>query len=178
MKGISSLVFIFILFSSAGCKKNSVISHEQEILFQFEYVNYAWGYQHNGFIINSKGEILVYNNPDHWNFPDNNFNLTADQVTENLSACTATGKKISPEELQKYTGYIKNIASSRVTAPKNEGADAGSLEFICYQFSENTLSYKGYIIKMEGDYTCENLNFYSKKVTAWLKDINNNLPQL
>ena len=28
---------------------------------------------------------------------------------------------------------------------------------------------------MEGDFTCENLNFYSKKIFIWLKNINDNL---
>jgi hypothetical protein len=54
---------------------------------------------------------------------------------------------------------------------KNVAADAGSLEYLCYQFSENSRTYKGTLIKMEGDFTCENLNFFSKKVAAWLKNI-------
>jgi len=28
---------------------------------------------------------------------------------------------------------------------------------------------------MEGDFTCENLNFFTKKVTTWLKNINDTL---
>ena len=88
-----------------------------------------------------------------------------------------SGKKISKAELQKHTNYIKNIASSKVTAPKNVAADAGSSEFICYQFSENTGMYKGYIIKTEGDFRSENLNFYSKKVFLWMRTINNSLPK-
>jgi hypothetical protein len=30
---------------------------------------------------------------------------------------------------------------------------------------------------MEGDFTCENLNFYSKKVAAWMREINNSLTE-
>ena len=33
----------------------------------------------------------------------------------------------------------------------------------------------GCLIKMEGDFTCENLNFFSKKVSAWLKNIHGSL---
>ena len=80
-------------------------------------------------------------------------------------------KLIETEELRKYSGFIPNIVSSKVTAPKNQNADAGSTKFICYQFSESTGTYKGTLIKMEGDITCENLNFYSKKVAAWLREI-------
>lgn len=85
------------------------------------------------------------------------------------------GKKIPAEELQKYTNFINNIASSQVTAEKNVAADAGSAEYICYQYSESTNTYKGSVIKKEGDFTCENLNFHSKKVTAWMKEINSRI---
>jgi hypothetical protein len=177
MKSSSEKIFLItllVLFIT-GCKKNYVISDKQVILFQLEYINYAWGYQHNGFIIDNEGNVLTYSNPEDWNFPDNDFSLSESQVAGNIGNCIQSGKKIPKEELQKYTNYIKNIASSKVTAIKNVAADAGSLEFICYQFSESTGMYKGYLIKMEGDFTCENLNFYSKKVAAWMKDINYNL---
>lgn len=179
MKSFSvKIFFISLLFLvSTGCKKNYNISNKQEILFQFDYVNYAWGYQHNGFIIDKEGDVLTYNNPEIWNFTDNDFSLTTGQVNENIGYCLNSGKKISEAELQKYTSYIKNIASSKVTAPKNVAADAGSSEFICYQFSEDTGKYKGYIIKTEGDFRSENLNFYSKKVISWMRMIKNTLPK-
>ena len=164
-----------LLLILTGCKKNYIISGKQEVLFQLEYINYTWGYQHNGLIIDTEGKVLTYDNPEDWNFPDNNFNLNKSQVVENMSKCMLTGKIIPKEELQKYSNYIKNIALSKVTALKNVAADAGTLEFICYQFSESSQTYKGYIIKMEGDFTCENLNFYTKKVAAWMRDINNSL---
>ena len=168
------LIFLLVLLIT-GCKKNYIISDKQAILFQLEYVNYAWGYQHNGFIIDNEGNVMTYSNPEDWNFPDNDFTLSESQVAENINKCVQTGKNIPKEELKKYTNYIKNIASSKITALKNVAADAGSLEFICYQFSESTGTYKGYLIKMEGDFTCENLNFYSKKVAAWMRDIGNSI---
>jgi len=170
------LVKIFIIpltvLFITECKKNNVICEKQAILFQVEYVNYAWGYQHNGFIIDGEGNVLTYKNPQNWNFSDKGFDLSQNQIKENISNCMHSGKKIPKEELQKYTNYIKNISSSKVTALKNVAADAGSLEYICYQFSENSETYKSCLIKMEGDFTCENLNFFSKKVTVWLKNIN------
>ena len=165
------VVIALLLLSVSGCKKNYIINDKQAILFQLEYVNHAWGYQHYGYLIDNQGNILTYNNPVNWNFPDKSFYLSETHVNENISKCIKAAGKISEEELQKYTSYITNIASSKVTALKNMSLDAGSTEFICYQFSESNKVYRGYLIKMEGDFTCENLNFYSKKVTAWMKEI-------
>lgn len=165
-----SLILFLALFIS-GCKKNSGINEKQAILFQVDYVNYAWGYQHNGILIDNEGNVLSYKNPQNWNFQDAELNITDSQVRDNMSGCMNSGKRIPVDELKKFSGYIRNIASSKVTAPKNVAADAGSLEFICYQYSEQSGIYKGTLIKKEGDFTCENLNFYSKKVSSWLKNI-------
>lgn len=172
------LKIFFILFTSvlfAACRKNIVINTKQAILFQVDYINYAWGYQHNGFIIDNEGKVLTYKNPQEWIFPDKDLKLTGNQVHDNIEKCLFSGKIIPPDELIKYARYIKNISSSKVTATKNVAADAGSLEYICYQFHESSDTYKGSLIKMEGDFTCENLNFYSKKVAIWLKNINETL---
>jgi hypothetical protein len=174
---IRLLSILIIAFSACGCQKDHLVNEGQDILFQREYINYAWGYQHNGFIIESNGNVLTFNNPDKWNFPDKDKKLTEQQVKENISLCTLSDKKISKTELQKYFNYIDNISSSKITAPKSVGADMGSLVYYCYQFSENSSAYKASIIKMEGDYECENLNFYSKRVVDWMKDIYLDIPR-
>lgn len=174
MKANYIKIFLFLIAAllASGCKKNIVINEKQAILFQVDYVNYAWGYQHNGFIIDNEGNVLTYKNPENWNFPDKNFNLSESEVNENLRDCEYSGRRVPKDELQKYASHIKNISLSKVTALKNESADEGSLEFICYQFSDKSGNYKGSLIKMQGDFTCENLNFYSKRISIWLKNIN------
>ena len=170
------IMFLFLLtVILTGCKKNMVINDRQAVIFEFEYVNYAWNYQHYGFLIDSEGNVLTYNNPETWNFPDRELRISEDQVAENLSMCTHSGIRIPKSELQKYSNHIKNIASSKVSALKNAADDAGSSEYICYQYSESSGMYKGTIIKMEGDFTCENLNFYSRRIAEWMKNINNSI---
>ncbi len=161
---------MFFLLAISSCRKNYEINDSQILLFQYDYVNYTWGYQHMGFLIDDEGTILTYYNPEEWNFPDIDLVLSEKEANENIERCTPAGKKIEEQELQKFINYIRFIASSKVTAVKHVAADAGTTEFICYQFSEDTGTYKGYLVKMEGDFACENLNFYSKKVVAWLKD--------
>jgi hypothetical protein len=174
MKTFQINIFVILLTASfiTCCKKNTAINIKQAILFQVDYVNYARGYQHNGFIIDNQGNVLTYKNPQNWNFPDKDLKLSESQVRDNIGNCLNSGKKISFEELNKYANYIKNISSSKVTALKNVAADAGSTAYICYQFSEKSGTYKGCLLKMEGDSTCENLNFFTKKVVTWLKNIN------
>jgi len=178
MKNSLRFIFLILTFSvtASGCKKNIAISNRQTILFEYEYINYAFNYHHYGFLIDNEGNVFTYSNPEGWNFPDRELRISDNQIAENLAMCTPSGIKVPGSELQKYSNHIKNIASSRVTALKNAADDAGSSEYICYQYSESSGMYKGTIIKMEGDFTCENLNFYSRKVAEWMKNINSSLP--
>lgn len=172
-------VYILLLLSALSfesCKeKPHIINLEQVILFQMDYINFAWGYHHHGFMIDSDGRILTYENPEKWNFADDNLILTEDQIAENISMCRILPERIPLETLNKYSSYINNIAGSKITARRQTGADAGTLQFICYKFSGNSMMYKGFLIKTEGDFTEENLNFYSKKVVSWMKEINENI---
>jgi hypothetical protein len=166
-------IFVFLSSFFSGCKKDHIISENQQILFQCDYQNAAWGFQHEGFYIDNKGSILTYNNPGNWHFNDQYYVLTDKQVKENINKCEVSPGKIPIEELKKYTNLIHNIALSKVSARNYEAYDSGITEFICFQYSELTGTYKGHLIKMEGDITCENLNFFSKKVAAWIRNSGN-----
>lgn len=169
------LLLAVLLLSATSCRKSFIINEKQILFFQYDHVNHAWGNQHHGFAIDNEGNILTYNNPGDWNFPDNDLVISDADIEENLTKCAPAGIKVEEDELEKFATYIRHIAMSKVTAPRNVAADAGKTEFICYVYSSNTGLYKGYLIKMEGDFTAENLNFYSKKVTVWMKDILKNI---
>jgi hypothetical protein len=173
--GIKILLILLLAIMVTGCRERYILSDKQVILFQMEYINYAWGYQHHGYFIDNEGNVLTYNNPEEWNFPGENFILTQDKLFANLSKCTKYERIIPRLELEKTSKHIANIAASKVTAEKNVGADMGSLTYNCFQFDESSLTYKGYLIKKEGDYTCENLNLFSKKVASWIKEAGDNL---
>lgn len=171
------IILIGILFaiSLQGCKKSYVASDKQLILFQYDYINFAWGYTHEGFYIDDKGNIYEYQNPEGWNFHKGDYNLTDVQMAENLAKCTLSDKKVDIAELSRFSSHIRNLAASKVTAMKNEAADAGTITYLCYSYNEQSSVYKGTLIKMEGDFSCENLNFFSRKISLWLKGINTGL---
>jgi hypothetical protein len=179
MKPLSLRILTVILISIAftDCQKTYTVSKSQEVLYQFEYINNSQGYAHSGFFVDVNGNILRYNLPAKWNFPKEGQTLSKQEVLENISASKTTGDKISPEELQKYINYIDNIAASKVTSPKNIAAEAGLSSYYCFQFSENSSTYKRTVIKTEGNSECENLNFFSKKVVVWMNEIRGSISE-
>jgi hypothetical protein len=161
----------FSTITLESCRKGNGLSDDQKILFQYSYVNYAWGLNNQGFLIDNEGNLLVYNQPEKWNFPDKNSTLSQAQVAENLTYCTATGRKVTDAELQKFASYITNLAASKVTNKKAVAADMGTFNYYCFSYSPGSSSYRQITIKTQGDFECENLNFYSKKVVEWMNQM-------
>ena len=167
------LLLLIILFS--GCQKDNAVNEDQKILFQYSYTNWAWVPNNQGLLITGDGSVLLYDNPEKWNFPDSQNELTQAQVEENLSYCTPTRLKIPQGELQKYAKFINNFASSKVSAPVSRGADMGAFSYLCFQFSKSSNNYKTVTIRVRGDWEYENLNYFSKKTVDWLDIIRSEL---
>jgi len=164
-------ILLLIVVLASGCKKSDFSTSGQVILFQYDHVR---GINHHGFIIDNEGNVFTYNT-DEMNFPDRDLEILQDKADEYLGQCEFSGIKIAGEELLKYARYIEYIASSKVTAPRDTRDDTGTIRFICYQFDESSGLYIGQLIKMKGDYTRENLNFHSRKISSWMREIGREL---
>jgi hypothetical protein len=170
--------FLFVLpLVLSSCQQTYVVSKAQIILFQYEFINSAGTPTHSGFFIDVTGNVLAYNIPAKWNYPKEDQILTKEEVIENNTYCRKTGIKISAADLQKHINYIDNIAASKVTSPKTIAADSAISSWYCYQYSDNSATYKRTIIKTEGRSECENLNFFSKKTVLWMNEIRNRISQ-
>ncbi len=166
-----SLLIVLLL---QGCKKTFVSNDNQVILFQYDYIAEN---DHHGFFIDRKGHIITYRNPADWLFAGDDQVYTEDQLARNLKKSSYTGITVPEEELARYEKYIRYLALSKVSAPRNTSSDGGTARFLCYEYSANTGAYRGTVIKTEGAVSSENLNFYSKRMASWLKDICNSLPE-
>jgi hypothetical protein len=169
------IVFLAIIILSGSCRKSTGLNEKQDILFQVDYLNYSLGFEHRGLYIDKTGEVFSYNNPEDWNFTDDDMTISGEQMRNNIKKCKVSPNPVNSDEMMRHTAHIRNISSSKVTAQKNVAADAGTLLFICYTYSEKSDTYKGTIVKMEGNFTSENLNFYSKKLVAWLRSVSESL---
>ena len=170
-------ILITICYLSASCQNTYVVSGSQEIIFQVEYFNNVEVYEHWGYFIDVNGNVFSYNLPEKWNFPGDDQTISKKEAMENLASSKLTEIKIPKSELQKYINYIDNIAASKVTLSQSKSTIEGTLSYYCYQYSENSSSYKRTIIKTKGHSKCENLNFYSKKVVAWMNEIGAYVPK-
>jgi hypothetical protein len=173
---IPACLLITSLFTFEGCRKTYTLSEDQKILFQYSYIRDSGNTENQGFIIDKEGNVLIYNQPEKWNFPDQGSILTQAQVAENLKSCTGTGIKVPPAELKKFESYIINLAASKVSARKTTGTEKGTFNYYCFTYSSDDATYKQVTIRTHGDFVCENFNFFARKVAEWMNLILQGLP--
>ena len=155
-----------------SCDQREVpVPAEQEILFEVYYINYAWGKQHNGFLIDKNGNIKTYKNPEDWNFPSADKEISADQIAKNLTKTTLASTKISQEELNDYASRIYTIDQTKLSKPENVGADMGESIFATYNYDAEKQTYKQVLISKSGDWKTENKDKSAQEIKNWLSDI-------
>ena len=175
MKNLIITLITSVLFVS--CTKDKVtIPSSQKILFGCFFINYAWGYNHQGFFIDNEGKIMNFSqignhNDVSWNFPDEYGNISESALMENLQKTTINETKIDKNTLKLYSDKIYSVEDDDFTEYQAM-YDAGASICVCYHYDENTGMYKQVLLSQEGDWVKTNNNEYAKQISDWLSSIN------
>lgn len=158
-----------------GCSNDEIkVSDEQEILFEVNYVNYAWGYQNRGYLIDKMGRIRRYENPKDWKFASPG-PLTAAEMDENLSKTTFATYTIPLAELEQYVNVLKKVSDGDFTDPVNKMADAGATSYYVYHFDPGTKTYRTVLLQSVGDTDVFNRDPDAKRIADWLVTVSQKL---
>ena len=178
MKNFRLFIFLaLVYFSLTGCAKESSIDKtnilSQKIFFQYEYVNYAWGFQHQGWFIDSTGNVYSYNLPenDAWKRGDENGVISASDLNENMSKANLTGYRINTGELASKVDLINKAKLGEITEPVWAAADAGAMIYSCYTYDSSTKSYKKILLKQLGDYRADNKSKSADYLYRWMESV-------
>ncbi len=165
-----SAILVSLLF---GCIQ--IIEYRQDdvrpMIFQSEYTNYAWGYNHNGWIMESSGEVKRFQKKASWVFPDSLGYIAENDMQKNILACDSIMASVSPNVFSKYANKAFTCANGTLTKPKNTMADAGEHIYCFYLYDAGRKKYKRFILDMTGDWSQENLAPNAKEVVDWMKTI-------
>jgi hypothetical protein len=166
---MKSLIPVFCCFLFYSCEKTEIVN--QQVLFQIEYSNAAWGIQHKIWLVDSSAVLSVYNLPPKWNHPDQNGYLSLDEMNENISQVETFGCNIDKSDLQKYSSMIGEAKKGQLTGPERRMYDAGTSVFSGFIFDRKRERYQQVILLQEGDIYSENLSEAAKEIYTWLKTL-------
>lgn len=165
-------IFLYTVVSISCEKDNYQILSDQPVLFQFNYINYAWGYQHTGWFIDPYGSIHGYNLPNKWVFPESDGYISKIDLLTNLrSADKEYVYRISSSELATYTNLIIRASNGAISDLVNAACDAGVASYNCYIWDTGKQKYKAVLLKQDGDFEQKNTSKEAEKITDWLEEI-------
>ncbi len=170
MKTLWFMVSVFVLFLFHGCDEPET-DQNTEIIFQFEYINYAWSFQHRGFLIDKEGKILSFEKPAGWIFPENN-SITTKDLINNLNKALKISGQVELKKLEEMTEIALGISNESLTKPENRMADAGTEGYYFFRLNSETRKYERTTLLQRGDWSQENKGKDADTVIKWLLEIN------
>ncbi len=141
------------------------IEIDQKIVFMWDYVNFAWGYENHGSFVDNKGNKVGYELSDErWKESSREEELSYLESMEYGES--DTHGKIDMSELEEYYSYLYKIDPNAEVTEEYVADDAGqrTLYGIVYR-EENIPTFV--LIRSEGDCIYVNTDPYAKKIAEW-----------
>lgn len=151
-----------------GCSGEEFpVPDDQEIFFEVNYVNYAWGFQNDGFLIDKTGRVRTFDKPKDWKFAGSR-PLTAVEMDERLAKTTVSKYTVPANELARYIKKMKRVSDKDFTKPSNRGADMGASAYYVYRYDSGSKTYHAVLLQSVGDNDVYNKDSDAKEIAEWL----------
>jgi len=140
--------------------------------FQYEYVNYAWGFNHRGFTITPAGEVYLFDKTTPWIFAENN-ELPFSTLLKNISASVKKDTLISQKDMELLQQYAAYASVGKMSTPVVQGADIGALvcKIIVPDPTNPPNNYREVILTQTGDVETHNLSADASVIADWLSKL-------
>lgn len=159
-------ILVGVLFSA--CSDDVQVPNEQQVYFEVNYANQAWGNQFKGFLIDKDGRILTYDKPAKWIAAEATAMLSSGQLEANLSQTIVSGQQIGAADLDKFATKAKQISDAAFSKPVNGGVDLGLTRFYSYHFDAATKTYRLKLLRQTGNVVIHNTDSHAEDVADWL----------
>ncbi len=164
------LLLPFLLSASCVDEELETKPAQMTIYFQFEYVNHAWGYQHQGFIIDQAGNVYDYEQPENWDWPEDN-KINRLNFESNLSQAEARLSLLDESDIRTMEVLALQARHGELTQQKYVMADAGADIYAVYIAEKDSPTLTKFLLQQRGDLYQKNTSSASDQLTEWLIDI-------
>ncbi|MBN1756814.1 MAG: hypothetical protein JW863_00765 [Chitinispirillaceae bacterium] len=139
------------------------------VLFLKTYYNYAWGYTHCGFFIDSAGTVFTYTFSEEDSVPYLLRNDTVPEIvlTRLFEKGTPTGKTVPADSLQLMYGFADGAAAGMLTTGYG-CEDFGVCRYSMLLYDPTVGGMKEVICFQQGDETVCNTSPEAKTVARWM----------
>lgn len=171
MKNLFQILVLLLLFSACDYVEVAPQEETSTLIFQSEYTNYAWGYNHNGWMMGNSGELKRFQKKAAWVFPDAQGYVSEADMLKNLAACDSVIAKISTGDFSKFASMALTCADGPLSKAENKMADAGAHVYCFYLYEANQKRYRRVLLDMAGDWSQQNLAPNARVIVDFMKNI-------
>lgn len=164
-------IFILILLLSACEKKKSF--ETRKIVFEYDYINYAWGYQHKGWLVDTNGVVRLHQSADEhetWKLADNSGYISENDLQHNYDLSDTVIYNLDPSEVKGKITLLNSISENDLSEKSHPMADAGVGSLYGYVWDKNVQKYKRIFLAQSGDIAQVNNNANAVILKNWLID--------
>ncbi|MCJ7449769.1 MAG: hypothetical protein MUO72_19000 [Bacteroidales bacterium] len=159
-------ILILCIALLTGCEKITDIN--QQILFQVEYMNAAWGPQHHVRLVDSSGIVTSYDLPVIWNHPNSNGYISLFKMNENIVQTGEIDCTINKNILKKYFNKLDEAEKGDISDPEHRMYDAGITIYSGFLYDSHKEMYKQVFIRQVGDMYIENESNDANDIYNWM----------
>lgn len=148
-----------------ACTENESLDIKQKVIFIQQYINFASGYQNNGYFIDNKGNVIEFDlSEEGQQYADPLRMVGYFEKQEN----PIIKKTFSQNEIDKYYGYLYKIDSNAELIKKSVGADMGANSIFGITYTRDG-ALRIITIDSTGDWEVKNTDKYAQKINNWLR---------
>ncbi|MFN7929799.1 MAG: hypothetical protein U0Y68_18010 [Blastocatellia bacterium] len=154
-------------------KQQTTTMNTQKIYCEQSYTNFAWGYQHHGIYVDSEGNLYSYSyqpKDKPWS-PKQDAAPTAAELEEKYSHGRQFIRKLDAQEWEAKRKLFAAAHDGKLSDRKQSGADMGANICRCYVSDEAGQQYKEVTLRVQGDWSYENLAPSAKTLADWLESL-------
>ena len=164
------LIASILLIGLISCDKEDCdCRSDAPVLFQYEFVNHAWGYRHQGFLIDPDGKVLGFKNPKDWRFPDSLGFLSEEDLALNREYCDTLCGTVDEDSLWEFYEDLEKISNKTIKDHGMMMADAGTGVLSGWVWNEEKEAYENIFLRSNGDLFKENTDPKAEAIVNWLK---------
>ncbi len=172
----SLIALCLFVTAGIGCSDSSVNSGQPplgEIVFEAEYLNFAWGVSWNGTYVDVNGNVRTYDRSRDtvmWRDDDNGM-FTEEELQRKYQRRDTLRSLIPADSLSRMKQMAQTIDAKTYSDTVSMGADMGTWTTSVYLYRPEIKKYQRIILSQDGDRRFFNTSANAKEISDWLKRI-------
>jgi len=156
--------------AGASCTEPIAPPEPGDVLFEVEYINFAWARTWNGFVVDADGKVYAWDLSDTDRVPAQDDDFSASVLEEKYAHHRRLVKAVSPLEAASMYARVGEAIAGTLTPPQGRCADAGIIRYSALLYEPAFGSYRRILLHQSGDVARTNTSPAAREIHQWLAD--------